>query len=400
VVGASRGRVLGLAIGVSTVHAVLIERDTIAWAGKAEYSGLPELSEAVARLAGEAGRPVRRARAVLERRTVQLRSLVPAPPLKQRAVRSYVALEAPRLFRGQGVPLVTDGSLVTVDKDTRALWAAAASEPLLRAVLDGCTQAGLALESLGPAAELLPNALADPRAVAVVAFPNSTTSEVLSVGEGGPWRSRLVNGAGEEPSWVAALASLGGDARYFAPAYAAAVATPRLQLIPADARAARERAANRRLRRVAAVGLGVWLLAAGVHETRLFGLLQGSTRYLESVAPALDSALAARRDLDAGRATLATIAEATQRRSRRLALLSGLTAALGDSVFLVTLRVEADGMVRVAGYAPSAPRVLAQLERIDGLRGAQLEGPVTRETVPSGATLDRFAIAARLEERP
>lgn len=390
---------LGLSIGAASIHAVLVERNAIAWAGRAEYTGLPDLAEGIARLAGESGRPVRRVRAVLQRETVQLRSLVPAPPLKRGAVRRYVALEVPRLFRANGLPLVTDACLISAGADQLALWSAAAPEPLVQAVLEGCAEAGLAVESLGPAADVLPWALTAPLGSAVVVYPNGGTSEVLCVGPDGTWRSRLMSSIASEPVWVSELASLGADAKHFAPAYAAAVVPARLQLLPANTRTARERAGRQRSITVATVGLALLLLAVLLHVGRLLVALRVATTYLAANAVGLDTALAARREIATGRATLEIIANARQQRSRHLAVLASLTSALGDSVFLVALRGSPDGTIRLSGYAPSASRVLANLERVPELAEPKLEGSVTREA-GSGGELDRFAIVARREQHP
>ena len=400
-------RLLGLSVGARAVHAVLLAHDTIAWAGRASYATLPELAEVVARLAGESGCPVRRARVVLERDVVQLRTITPAPPLKPRALRQYVALEAPRLFRKNGAPLATDGISVPMESGTAALWAAAAPEPLLSAILKGTGQAGLAVEGLGPAADVLPRALAGPVPMGDLAFPDHDTTELLTVGPRGSWHSRLMaspltplpSGEGNE-RWVAALAALGTDASRFAAAYAGAVALPRLELWPAAARAVRVRDARRQLLRLAVAGLACWTLAGALYVGRLLSTLHSSTQYLDAVTPSLDSALAARRELDAGRATLATMANAEFTRSRHLALLAAVTASLGDSAYLAAYQVGADGAVRLAGYAASAPQVLARLSRLLELRDPQFEGPVTREVTAGNRALDRFAIVATREDRP
>ena len=44
--------------------------------------------------------------------------------------------------------------------------------------------------------------------------------------------------------------------------------------------------------------------------------------------------------------------------------------------------------------------ILAALERVPTVRDAKFESPVTREAVNGRLELDRFAIVARLEERP
>ncbi|MGH9262425.1 MAG: hypothetical protein ACRD08_21405, partial [Acidimicrobiales bacterium] len=64
---------LGLSVGSTTVRAVLVERRTgaVQWAGTARYTGIADLGEVVARLAAEAGAPVRHARVALEREVLQ-----------------------------------------------------------------------------------------------------------------------------------------------------------------------------------------------------------------------------------------------------------------------------------------------------------------------------------------
>jgi Tfp pilus assembly protein PilN len=392
--------VLGLSVGASTVRAVLVERGVIAWAGKAAYQTEDDLAEVIAHLAGEAGRPVRRARIALERDAVQLRTVTPVPPLKPGPLRRYVALEATRLFRKNGAPLVTDGISIAGDANLRALWMAAAPEPLLRRILDGMTQAGLRVETLGPAADVLPGALAAPPS-GDTSFPNSESAEVLSVGLEGTWRSRLVRTPTKGVlEWAAALAALGADAASFAAAYAVTVRWPRLELWPPETRAGHAREQRRRLLRLALIGVVCWFLAGGVYVGRLLVLLRSSNAYLASVSAQVDSALATRRELDAGRATLATMARAERDRSRHLALLAALTLALGDSTYLTTCQVGTDGTVRVSGYAPSAPTVLATLERVGGLAHPKFEGPIARETTNEHRQLDRFAIVAQLERAP
>lgn len=395
-----RAPVLGISVGATHIRAVLWWRDAIRWAGAASYDGPEGLAEAVARLAEEAGAPVRRARVVLERDVVQLRSIVPPPPLKAGALRRYVALEAPRLFRQNGAPLVTDGVRIALTKQSAALWAGAAPEPLVHAVLAGCAQAGLTLETLGPAADVLPWAASNPQGSIV--FANGGTSEVLDVGLGGTWQSRLIRSRENEESATLTLqlAALGEQAHHFAAAYATALTVPRLSLLPADVRAAKERRGNRRMIRLLGIGTALWVLAAGTHVGRLAWIRETATRSLGSAAPPVDSALAARGDLDLARATLAIVARADAARSRHLALLAAVTRALGDSTYLAAFQTMPDGVVRLAGYAPVAARVLAALEGVATLRDVRLEGPVTREQGRDGRARDRFAIVARLGVQP
>jgi len=394
-------RVLGMSVGAEVVRAVLVEGGMIAWAGQASYRD-GDLAAVIGHLAGESGKVVRLARVVLERDVVQLRTVSPAPPLKPRALRRYVALEARRVFRKNGAPIVTDGIRVAGEGRV-VLWAAAAEEPLLSRILAGSAEAGLRVESIGPAADVLPAAVAHRPLTGDLAFPKGATTELLTVDAEGTWRSRMVRGsAGEAPAghWAPPLGRLGADAPQFAAAYAAAVVLPRLELWPGELKAARARESRRKLLLLAAAGLSLWLLAGAVYVGRLLSTLHSSTRYLDAVSTRLDSALAVRRDLDAGRGTLATMTAAQRTRSRHLALLAGVTTALGDSAYLVTYQVGADAVVRLSGYAPSAARVLATLERVGGLHGPRLEGPVSREATAGARVLDRFAIVGRRERSP
>ncbi len=97
---------------------------------------------------------------------------------------------------------------------------------------------------------------------------------------------------------------------------------------------------------------------------------------------------------------MASITRADEARSRHLALLAAITQALGDSTYVAAFQVMPDGVVRLAGYAPVAARVVAQLDRIVVLRDVRLEGPVTRERGADGRERDRFAIVARVGGQP
>jgi len=149
-----------------------------------------------------------------------------------------------------------------------------------------------------------------------------------------------------------------------------------------------------------AIGAALWVAAAGFYVGRLVWIRGAATRSLGAAAPAVDSALAARRDLGLARATLGSVARAEEHRSRHLALLAAITHALGDSTYLAAFQVTPDGVARVSGYAPVAARVVAQLERLAMLRDVKMEGPITRERGADGRERDRFAVVARLEFDP
>jgi Tfp pilus assembly protein PilN len=381
---------------------VLAHRGRVLWAGTATFTGFDQAVATIGRLAADVPRKPRNTRIVLARDVVQLRTLLPAPPLSARAARRYVALEATRLFRRNGSPLVTDARLVWIKRNERALCAGAAAEPLVSALVRGCEEAGLTLDAIGPAAEVLPWAV-ERRDCEELIFTNGAGSECISLSPAGPWRSCLVSGtsAVASPDWVPGLAALGEQAPAFAAAYGATVRAPALDLLPAETRAARLRLAWKHVRWTAAIAAALWLAAGLMHATRLQVAARMADRELRMMGPAVDSALALRRELTAARAALATIRRAEATRSQHLVLLSDLTRALGDSVVVAALELSADSTLRLVGYAAQAPRVLAALERLGWLRNVRFEVPTMREHVGPGAEeLDRFTIAARVVRTP
>jgi hypothetical protein len=400
--------VLGLSVGPSTLHALLLAKGAIRWAGTTTYGSRADLTEAVARLVGECGERPGRARIVLDRRLVQLRSVTPAPPVKTRNVAAYVALEAPRLFRNGAEPLVTDAVIVHGRgklRGQRTLWSGAASEAIVRALLAGCREAGLEVEALGPAADVLAAAACASSSSGALAFPNGTTTEVVELVGDRTLRSRLVAGAeAESPTWVPPLAALGPDAPHFAAAYAAARVRPRLLFLPRETHEARRLRARHRLRWLAATAAGLWLAALGVYALRLGATARAAERDVLAMGAAVDSALALRRDLNAAAGVLGTVETAAEGRSRHLVLLGEITRVLPESSVVVALRIAPDSTVRLAGYAASGARVLAQLEAVRPFRGVRFEGPLVREVLGAGTaqarTWDRFAIIARLERAP
>jgi hypothetical protein len=378
----------------------------VVWAGTAEYHALTDLPGVIAHLAAEGARGVRTTCIVLGRDVVQLRTVSPAPPIPRHRVADYVRLEAPRLFRKNGAPLVTDARLLKGSSGP-VLLTAAAGEDVIQAVLAGCREAGLRVVSVGPASDLLARTTerlgGTDLVSAGVVFPNGTTSEHLEIVGGHVVRSRRVLGVAPSTlNWVPALAALGKAAPAFAAAYAASVADPVLELWPDAERTVRMRGSRHRLLLIWAAAVLCWVTAGGIQVGRLLGGLRANGRELASLRPNLDSALVVRRELGASRAALATIDRAIAGRSRNLVLLEGITRAVGDSATILALRVR-DTTVSLSGYAPLAARARAELERVPGLEGVRFDGPVVRETVGDNTArrdLDRFALWARYRRAP
>lgn len=391
---------LGLSVGKSTVRAVVVRRGLVVWAGSAGYADLPDLADAIARLAGEAGPRLHRVRVGLERGMVQLRTLTPVPRMHADAARRHVALQADRLFRNGHSPLVTGASM----RDTAgqsALLAAAALDELTRQVASGCRQAGLALESIAPAAEVLPAAAACPiaRLPHHLTLPCGDGWEQLDLDRGRVWRSRSV-AAPEHPVALApGLGVLGEQAPAYATAFAAASGRARLTLCSRDAAVVTAARRVTRVRRLVIAAAAAWLAALLVLALRVAVVERRAGEQLAELGPALAIAVGVRRDLTAARGALETLDRARASRSQSLRLLDRLTRSLSDSVSLVSLRFGRDSILRLGGYAPVADGVVAALQRAQGFRAPRLEAPATRQLVPTGqssAERDRFALITRV----
>jgi hypothetical protein len=395
---------LGMSVSAEAVRAVCLKGGQLLWVGSTRYVGADGLSEAIAGLTKECPLVPGRTRVVLDRSIVQLRSIHPAPPIKSRSVERYVELESPRLFRRNGTPWVTDAAMLQVTSLGRVLWVAGAPSDIVCAVVESCRNAGMALQGLGPAAEVLPLALANAPKHGEVAFSNGSGSEVVSLDGARTWRSRWVrNRDPTHTAWAEPLSQLKDEAPLFAAAYGAAVKVPRLLLLPEDTRAARRRVKRTRVGAVTILAIVVWLAAAGVYAGRLATAARSAERGMALIAADVDSALALRRELLAARSALNTVVAAERGRSRNLVFLAQLSTALGDSVYLVSMRISADSTLRLSGFAKTAARVLADLEQVPEMMNARFETPVTREVLGRGlerVEWDRFSVVSRLERRP
>jgi hypothetical protein len=192
---------------------------------------------------------------------------------------------------------------------------------------------------------------------------------------------------------VSGLAAAGLECAALTPSGA-----PQLSLLPDEAkRRSRDRDA-RSLRRLAAAAALSVVLAAAAWVGSLLRAERGAREQLARLGPGAEAALAVRRDLEAVTTALTTLASAEPVAGGLVTLLARVTAALPDSAFLASIRLDSTGVVRLTGYARSAPRVLAQMERIAGATGAALDGPTMREVV-GGREWERFAITFRIVRR-
>ncbi len=393
-------RRLGIGLSRREVAAVLVIRDRIEWAGRASYETTGELSDIVGRLAAECGRPVGRAQLALDTDIAQIRCIDPAPPLKLAAARRHVALQSSRIFRNGHGPLQTDAQLRHRRGLPCVLVTAAVPLDTLRAVVSGCEQAGIRLDSAAPSLDLIGGGMLRAGADdAIVALTASGTHRLERAGD----RLIGVRRCDDEPTPIPSLfTALQNEAHHFVAAYAAAVVRPGLDLLPGEARHRHEGRQRRRIRTVAAAASILWISAAAVTQVRWHLADQFAATELSRLEPRARVATRLKIDLDRANAALGVMNRAQHGRSQTLELLSALTTALGDSVTLASVQLSADSTLHLSGYAPSADRVVASLEHLRLAQHPKLEGPATRQQVNSGSrsiSMDRFAISARLASR-
>lgn len=372
---------MGLGVSRTGVRAVVLDRGRVIWAAERPVAGIEELATALADLAAERPRGVRRARVALDGELVQAKVLEGFPRLSPAKLQRAVALQLGRWFLKNGKPL----SAGAVSLGGGRVLAAAAEHEALDAVGDGLAQAGLTGgvgAAVGAWARLLPDGEHVMAADEVVDRVSVTAHRLLVVR-----RCREPAPGGLKP----AVPGMDDGARFFT-AYAAAAADPVPAFRTHREDVHREAAWRRRAFQLAVAILVLWISAGAVFGLRVRATHRRAVAERAALGPALDAAIAVERDLAMADDVLRTVQAARQQRSSDAMLLSVLTAALPDSAHLSLLRRERDSRVTLVGYAPSAAGVLAALAGTPGVREPVLQSGITRETV-AGRQRERFGIA-------
>ncbi len=329
---------LGISIEAGRVVAAAVRRGQAVWAAEAPYEGPDDLARVLAALAAERPRGVRRAAVSLGGAVSRTRSVAGLPKLRPDDLAAHVRLNTRRYFAQNGVALVTDAR----PTDEGALLAAAHA-PIVEAVAAGLASAGLGCDTIVPVGVL------------------------------------------GDLAGVEAAVAVAGERR------------PALLLVPDTHRAERVERERRQLKGwtiTAGVAVILAMLAQLVAPARTE---RAARRELARLGPAVNAAIAVRRDLDASTTALAALGGAGSG-GRYARFLADLTRALPDSAFLATVSLE-DAGGRLVGYAPSAAAVVARLERTPRIASARLEGPVTREIV-AGRERERFTIVLTMRREP
>jgi hypothetical protein len=178
-----------------------------------------------------------------------------------------------------------------------------------------------------------------------------------------------------------------------AAAFAADAAT--LDLIPAQAHAARD-ALGRRRAVTLAVAAALFLIigaAARLWDARRELAVVQARR--EEIRGAVSGATEARGSIELLQRRLAALEPIESRATRWSAVLAEVASYLPRDAYLVSVRGGADTLT-VEGLASSAAGVFERLERAPGILSVQPAGSIRRDVTDAGVALERFTLAARL----
>lgn len=165
----------------------------------------------------------------------------------------------------------------------------------------------------------------------------------------------------------------------------------RLSLLLKEDRERRQRLAQLSLRRL---GIGVillWLGAIAVGVGSHVTQRRAVARELAALSQPVAAFREARRQQLLTRETIAVLDQEEAGRSRLVAMLSAIAAAMPDSSFLSSVSMEADGTGRIAGYAKRGSEVLARLDAAQAVVAPDLENQRSRQQI-GGREMESFSI--------
>jgi hypothetical protein len=386
------GRVtVGLAVSRDFVRGVAVKRDRILWATVVERNGEPLQATIERALAGS---PLPRwprafVVAAVGPSSSQTKPLARLPSLSAaRATDDLVRESAARFFLRNGVPLVTAISRATNGE----VWGTAFERSTVEAIEGACRVRRVRLEAVAPSVAVLSRALEGDR---VTWNDGDTTAEVaVRDGELGAVRRVASHNGVDGPPLMPTrlLASLGEEGWRFADALGAAIAPENvLGWRPAG----RDAHALPRWRLVAASITAIaatvaWLIAPGVAAS----IAQAEAeRRLTALADMRQSVVLAERELAQVTHALADVAAFDSGGIPATVFLADLTRAMPEGAAIVALRIAGDRGTLVL-LAPRSGAVLSAVERVAGIEGAEMVGPVTSEVV-GARTVERLSIRFR-----
>ncbi len=319
---------LRLCVRPDSVVATSERRGHIMWRAEAPIAGADDLASAIEALCHDAPRGAGSLEVELDPLLVQRRALRSLPAVSESRLRALVALQSSRFFRRNGHPLVTDARWQRESHPSRLLRRRAAGR-------------------------------------------------------------RVADAAALDESWALAVVegarAIGLDVRRLSPADGS------FQLLPASELDRRRRADRRRLRRLAATAVALWLLVGALYVLRLLTADRRDRAEIARLARPVAAVASARRELGRAAATLDGMRAAERRRSAVATELAAIAAALPDSAYLTSLAVTDDGRSgTLSGIALAASSVPARIAAALSA-GARLVSPTVPDTA-GGRIRERFTI--------
>lgn len=388
---------IGLAVAHGHVRAVLVRGEVIVWAGEDAVDDPSRVAEAITRLLRTL--PIRRwfrrrMNAAVGPAFAQVRRVSGLPPLTDPGTLARIVQEgASRFFLRNGSPLVTTGVHLI---EPGSVWVAAFDEPIVRAVVEGCRGARMRLRAVMPSVAVIAAGLEGEE----FQWPDGpvTTYVQLEAGRIASVRRRAQREALSDQHMPVArevLTTVQDGAWRFADAYGAAVMPANADLVMHPARpVASSRHVPRWRLAVASVAmmLGIaWaLLAPGLAAQRAG---RDARSVLAVLSEPQQAAILADADLRRITSVLDDVVRFDASRRSVIQLLTGLAEVLPERSALLTLRTDSGGAT-MAALAPRAAQVVTPLERLPGVTGVEIVGPVTREVVGT-QQLERITLRFR-----
>jgi hypothetical protein len=389
---------LGLAVATDRVSAVLLDRRGVRWSASEPRDASVPLAESLSVLLAQL--PRRRALRPVVVASVgaggaQVKRLCTLPRDRDAAgLAAFVRERARQFFLVNGVPLYVSGvRLVTPEVG----WVVAIEAPIVHDIAHACRAAKLRLASVVPAAVALEHAVVDTSCLNLVdgslhmtlAFVDGAIAELRRV----EIKSDVLEHAAMDPSHlVPALRALGDAAWPIAAAFGAA-RIPAGEPLAVAARVVESSEApdQRRVQRAAiacALAGALALVAPPV-------VAMNRARTAHRAATLLTArARTAQRDVRAltdATAKLAAVNAFERSRESVTQLIGDFTRALPDSAALAEFDLDSAGAGSVVAYAAHAADVVDAVERVRGLTGGAIVGPVTQEIV-AGRSLERVTV--------
>jgi hypothetical protein len=406
---------IGIALGAGVMHAVRAgaarsgaERPV--WTRAVDPASAEDLTAAFSELRASMHLQAPIAHLALLPPLAQVRRLK-LPRLRDDELRRVLERDASRMFLVGREPQVAGARWIRGGRrGAQFVFAAAAPAGTIEALYAAATASGWRIAAVVPAAAAWCAGAAQEqpglRAGAVVEVDCGDHIEILAMERGAPVAVRRVARGVDASQAVAGLRELlGGDAPVGSstapgrdPAVTAAFFASRAispELAPATEHAARRGSARRLTIRLATAAAAL-LIASAAFE------LWGAHREIAAIDARraalhrdVAAALRARDAVNALDTRLTTLSSLERTSPRWSAALFTVAEHLPRDAHISVMRGAADSLV-LEGEAQTAAGVFESIRGAPGVRAVRADAPIRQETRESGATVERFTLAAHL----